>query len=454
MQTRPPQVDKLLRHPKLQACQDVYQHFVLVKVVRTILTRARNEAAGFDEDDLAEAVVKELADLAAPSLKKVINGTGVVLNTNLGRSPISAAYLDALKDVASGYCNLEYDLMAGKRGKRSGSIQKLLQILTGAEAGLAVNNNAAALVLAVNCLALGKDVLVSRGELIEIGGSFRLTDVIESGGANLKEVGTTNKTRLADFEKAFSDKTGLLMRCHRSNFEIKGFTEQPSLIELVKLCQRLNIPFVEDLGSGALVNMSNYGLDEEPTVEDAVQAGCDIITFSGDKLLGGPQAGLIVGKKVFIEKLAAHPLYRALRLDKVSIFLLEQSLKAYTMAHPETHLTSLAFMAADASHIKNRIEKFIAGALTRLNSIGLKVVATNSAIGGGSMPGKEKASFALSVACAKLTSSELAKRLRQLDTPIISLMRENEVLIDFRTVQDSEEAMILEGLCRLEKECD
>lgn len=433
-------------------CQERYQRAVVLKVLRRALSALREKGGSATEDELASRVVAEMESLSSPSMKKVINGTGVVLNTNLGRAPLSVEYLEALKSVAGGYCNLEYDLVAGKRGKRSSRIQQLLQILTGAEAAIAVNNNAAALVLTVNCFALSKEVIVSRGELIEIGGSFRVPDVIESAGGILKEVGSTNKTRLADYEKAISEKTGLIMRCHRSNFELKGFTEQPDLLDLVKLCSKRQIPFVEDLGSGALAHMADFGLAEEPTVEDAVSAECDLVTFSGDKLLGGPQAGLIAGRKSLVDKLASHPLYRALRLDKVSLFLLEQTLRSYLLAKPQDKLPTLALIAAEPLQIRERAQEFLARAVQELKVLRVELIETNSAIGGGSMPGQEKLSFGIRLKTDEASAQQLASSLRLQEIPVVVLVREEEAIIDFRTVQSSEESALLHALTELDRQ--
>ncbi|MBX9573651.1 MAG: L-seryl-tRNA(Sec) selenium transferase [Candidatus Obscuribacterales bacterium] len=452
MQPRLPQVDKVLRHPQILGCQERYQRAVVVKVVRSVLSGLREKGATATEDELAGKVVAELNALASPSMRKVINGTGVVLNTNLGRAPLSAEYLDSLKSVASGYCNLEYDLIAGKRGKRSSRIQQLLKILTGAESAIAVNNNAAALVLTVNCFALSKEVIVSRGELIEIGGSFRVPDVIESAGGVLREVGTTNKTRLSDYENAIGDRTGLVMRCHRSNFEVKGFTEQPDLRDLVKLCRRREIFFVEDLGSGALANMADFGLAEEPTVEDTLSADCDLVTFSGDKLLGGPQAGLIAGRKELVDRLASHPLYRALRLDKVSLFLLEQTLRSYLLNRPQDKLPTLALIAAGAEQIKLRVEGFVARANSNFDVLRVEMIQTLSAIGGGSMPGQEKASYGIRLRTTEASAHDLASSLRLLEIPVVALVREEETIIDFRTIQESEESDLLQALQKVDRQ--
>ncbi len=450
MQTRLPQVDKVLRHPELIDCLSSYKRDVVVWVIRDCLERLRSAAEIQDLDDIAKMVKANLLELSSHSLKKVINGTGVVLNTNLGRAPISSDHLDRLKTVASGYCNLEINLESGKRGKRSSRLNKLLQVLTGAEASLAVNNNAAAVVLVVNCFALGKEVIVSRGELVEIGGSFRVPDVIEAAGAKLREVGTTNKTRLADFENAIAAQSGLIMRCHRSNFELKGFTEETKLEDLVKLCKSKGMPLVEDLGSGVLMNLANLGLEGEPTVAQSIEAGIDLVTFSGDKLLGGPQAGIISGSKSLIEKLAKHPLYRALRLDKVSICLLEQALSAYLYAEPQKQLPALQLIAATEAELEKRVNDFIQKSKSHLKKVKLELSKTNSAIGGGSLPGTEKNSAGI-VLRTPWKPVQVAQFLRSCQTPVLAITKEDEVIIDFRTVFPEEEGILLNALVELEQ---
>jgi L-seryl-tRNA(Ser) seleniumtransferase len=300
--TRLPQVDRILRHPEVLDAQTRMRRDLVADLVREELERLRNNDRVSDSEmeleAIASKVVAKVDALLSPALRKTINATGVVLNTNLGRAPISAAAIAYLQEVATGYCNLEIDLGSGKRGKRSARIDALLRLITGAEAAVVVNNNAAAVLLVVNAFAKDREVIVSRGELIEIGGSFRLPDVIESAGGILREVGTTNRTRIADFRKAAGMNTGLLVRCHRSNFEIRGFTEQVSLEELVQLGKETEVPVLEDLGSGVLFDLGAAGLKDEPTVREVVSTGCDLVSFSGDKLLGGPQAGIVVGNYI------------------------------------------------------------------------------------------------------------------------------------------------------------
>lgn len=450
MQTRLPQVDKLLRHPIIIEALEFYKRDVLLRILRDLLEQLREEKKALEADEIAVMLAALLKELSAPQLRKVINGTGVVLNTNLGRAPISSRHLQQASEVAEGYCNLEINLETGKRGQRASRMDKMLRFLSGAEASIAVNNNAAALVLAVNCFALGKEVIVSRGELIEIGGSFRLPDVIESAGGKLREVGTTNKTRLSDFEKAIGPSTGLVMRCHRSNFEIKGFTEEVKLSELVRLCNAHSVPLLDDMGSGVLMNLGDLGLKGEPTLEESISLGIDLVTYSGDKLLGGPQAGLISGKKEYVQKLAKHPLYRAMRLDKLRLSLLEQTLSSFFTKNPEQYLPALDRISEQQNEIEKRVEKILhASEVKKFTSFELEKTVTNSAIGGGSLPGRETNSCGL-VLKSNYKANRIAQILRSCKTPVVVISREEDNIIDFRTVFPTEENRLLESLEELD----
>lgn len=449
-----PQVDKLLRHPPLSALQDRFRRDLLTILVREELAHLRAEGGEVPEIDLlASTIAARVEALLKPGMRKVINATGIVLHTNLGRAPISDTALAALQEIA-GYSNLEFDLDSGERGKRSERVATLLRLITGAEAAICVNNNAAAVVLCVNTLAREREVVVSRGELIEIGGSFRLPEVITAGGARLKEVGTTNRTRAFDYERAIGAETGLIVRCHRSNFQISGFTEQPDLEAVVAVGKKKKVPVLEDLGSGVLLNLpalqSFAGLQKEPSVKEVVATGCDIVSFSGDKLLGGPQAGIIVGRKKLIEKLAKNPLYRALRLDKVGLSLLETTLTAYLTPHPERLLPALSMLGESADSIRQRAETCaaklngeIAIAGSGSTSLQIKVVKTESAAGGGSLPGQHTLSYGLQVKVAHLKAAQLASKLRQADPPVVVVIKDAEVVLDFRTisVRDADELL-------------
>ncbi|MBY0552526.1 MAG: L-seryl-tRNA(Sec) selenium transferase [Candidatus Obscuribacterales bacterium] len=452
MEGRLPQVDKLLRHPKVEEEQASWRREILAELCRETLAELRSQKAESTPslDEVAQMVVDRAVRLRQPGLQKVINGTGVVLNTNLGRAPLASQLIGGLAEIACGYSNLELDLETGKRGKRSERVKTLLRLLTGCESALVVNNNAAAVVLAVNCFARDREVIVSRGELIEIGGSFRLPDVIESAGARLKEVGTTNRTRRSDYERAIGAGTGLLMRCHRSNFKVTGFTEDTTLTELVDVSNRSGVPFLEDLGSGVLVDLKGIGLTE-PTVAEVVKSGCGLVSFSGDKLLGGPQAGMIVGKKELIDRLARHPLYRALRVDKITNALLEQTLLLYSGANAFEKVPALKMMAATEESIKSRVDVFVSRAVSQLKILRCKAMPCSSAIGGGSLPGEEKLSWCVVLDWGQKKANALAALLRAAPVPVVAIVQNDELRIDFRTVFECDEESMLAYLIELDQ---
>src|SRR5438309_7731915 len=355
-----------------------------VGAARAVLARAREEIrAGGDPGDLAVRFHDELAGARAPSLRRVINATGVIVHTNLGRAPLAAEALDRVHAAAESYSNLEYDLHAGTRGSRQEHVASILRRLTGAEAALIVNNNAAAVMLALAALAEGRDVLVSRGELVEIGDGFRIPDVLARSGARLREVGTTNRTRAADYERAVTDETALLLRVHQSNFRVVGFAAQPRLEELAALARRHGLPLLDDLGSGSLVNVG-----DEPTAREALVAGADLVCFSGDKLLGGPQAGIVVGRAELVERLRRHPLQRALRADKLTLAALEGTLALYLDA-PE-QIPVLRMLRDDVASVRARAER-----LAQL--VGGEIEDTVARAGGGALPITELASYACAV---------------------------------------------------------
>lgn len=444
---RIPQVDKLLRHDVLVEQQRHIRRAVLAILVREELERVRaGLVAGQDVPDL-DAIACRVASaaqaLVRPAMRKVLNGTGIALNTNLGRAPLPEEAIAHLEEVCCGYTNLEVDLGSGRRGERGLKVERLLQVLTGCQAALVVNNNAAAVLLAVNTLSRDKEVIISRGELIEIGGSFRLPDVIASSGAILKEVGTTNRTRIADYRKAISDRTGLLLRCHRSNFQITGFTEQADLAELVALSRQASLPLVEDLGSGVLCSLPVF--QDEPTVQAVLEQGCPIVTFSGDKLLGGPQAGIIAGDAALVKRLHENPLYRALRADKMVLSVLESVLVAYLRPDAENHLPLLSVLLASPEQLRQRVEGFAGKANRLLKNLQLTAVATSAAAGGGSLPGTLLESFGIWVA-SLLPANELAALLRSADPAIVPVVHADTVLVDFRTIAPREEELLLAGL--------
>ncbi|TML13261.1 MAG: L-seryl-tRNA(Sec) selenium transferase [Actinobacteria bacterium] len=390
-----------------------------VAAARSVLGRAREQIqAGKDPGDLAGRLEAELAAARAPHLRRVINATGVIVHTNLGRAPLAPAAIERVREVATGYSNLEYDLAAGGRGSRQAHVTVILRQLTGAEAALVVNNNAAAVMLALAALAEGREVLVSRGELVEIGDGFRIPDVLARSGAQLREVGTTNRTRVSDYESAIGPETALLLRVHQSNFRIVGFTEQPRLEELALVAQSHKLALVDDLGSGALVDVG-----DEPTARASLAAGADLVCFSGDKLLGGPQAGIIVGRADLIERLRRHPLQRALRADKLTLAALEGTLQLLVDAPSE--IPVLGMLREPPEAVRTRA--------TRLaERVGGQVEETVARAGGGALPLTELPSFACAV------EEELATRLREADPPVIALVRDGRTLLDCRTLSDSE----------------
>ena len=396
-----------------------------VDAARAVLARAREEiAAGLEPGDLESRLQDELAAARAPSLRRVLNATGVVVHTNLGRAPLAEEALYRVAEAARGYSNLELDLDRGVRGSRQDHLAAVLRRLTGAEAALVVNNNAGAVLLALAALAEGREVVVSRGELIEIGDGFRIPDVLARSGARLVEVGTTNRTRVADYERAIGEDTALLLRVHQSNFRVVGFTELPGLEQLASVAGRHGLPLVDDLGSGALLSSNRLVLgDREPTAQESLRAGADLVCFSGDKLLGGPQAGIVVGRADLVERLRRHPLQRALRIDKLSLAALEGTLLLYLDA-PE-RIPVLGMLAQDGETVRARAERLAA-------ATGGTVEPTVGRVGGGALPLAELPSFACSL------DEELAAPLRAGDPPVVGIVRDGRLLLDCLTLSDVE----------------
>ena len=390
-----------------------------VEAARTLLARAREQIQdGVEPGDLAALLRADLADARKPGLRRVINATGVIAHTNLGRAPLADAALERVHDVARGYSNLEYDVAAGGRGSRQVHVAGILRRLTGAEAALVVNNNAAAVLLALAALAEGREVVVSRGELIEIGDGFRIPDVLARSGAILREVGTTNRTRAADYEAAIAPETAVLLRVHQSNFRVVGFTEQPRLEELVEVARRHDLPVVDDLGSGALVDVG-----DEPTARASLAAGADLVCFSGDKLLGGPQAGIVVGRAKLVERLRRHPLQRALRADKLTLAALEGTL-TLALDSPD-EIPVLRMLRAPVEAVRARAERLAA-------LVEGEVEETVARAGGGALPLAELPSFACAV------EEQLVTPLRVGEPPVIGIVRDGRLLLDCRTLTDTE----------------
>lgn len=435
-----PSIDELLSRPSLAPVLAPHPRPVALAAVRGAVAAVRagllrGEDVAFGDEHVTEA----LARLVTPKLRRVLNATGVVLHTNLGRAPLAPAAVERLVEIAGGYCNLELDLDEGERGSRYAPVVELLCGLTGAEDALVVNNCAAAVLLTLGALAQGREALVSRGELVEIGGGFRVPDVMRQSGAQLVEVGTTNRTRLRDYEGALGERTGLLMKVHRSNFAVVGFTEEASVKELAGLAAARRVPLFVDLGSGALAALNGEGLTSEPTVASVVAAGADVVAFSGDKLLGGPQAGVVVGRRSLIERLKAHPLNRALRVDKLTVAALEATLELYRDGRADAEVPARAMLAVPREVLKVRARRLA----TALGAAGLssRVVEVEGRVGGGSMPLATLPSWA--VALTGLPAAELHERLRGGSPPVVARIVDDEVWLDVRCVADAElEALV------------
>jgi L-seryl-tRNA(Ser) seleniumtransferase len=480
-----PSTDVLLRRPEIQPLIEQEGQAAVAESIRVVLSSLRQEIAagriGTDGNDKAldlalegvvNAVERQLRQSLRPSLVPLINATGVILHTNLGRAPLSSAAIDRISATAGYYSNLEYDLADGERGKRDVHVDRLFQKLLEESLGtddssaqpkpkatlstIVVNNNAAAVLLALNSLAEGGEVIVSRGELVEIGGSFRIPDVMQKSNATLREVGTTNRTRVADYERAINDRSRLLLRVHRSNFEISGFTEQPALADLVALARRRNIPLVEDLGSGALFDLRSVGVNGEPGVLDSLRIGVDVVTYSGDKLLGGPQAGLISGRADLVSRMRSNSLFRALRVDKLTYSALEATLLAYVRRDHDS-IPILRMMRMSKHDIARRAEATIAEVESQLSKIAggkqgplkLELCDGDSVIGGGAAPSAVVPTTLLSLSHRELSADALRTRLRANHPPIIARVEDGRVLLDLRTVFPEQDANLATALASL-----
>jgi len=443
---RLPSVDRLLQGEAASRWVAALGRDLVVEACREALEAERRRVLSGEayagEEALWADVVARLQATVQPTLRPVINASGVVIQTNLGRSPLSEATLDAMRRAGEGYSNLEYDLATGERGSRYVHAEALLTRLTGAEAGLLVNNNAGAVLLALSALARGREVIISRGQLVEIGGGFRIPDVMAQSGARLVEVGTTNRTYASDYRTAITDETAALMRVHSSNFRVIGFTHQPTLEELVALAHERGLPLIDDLGSGTLLDTAPYGLAHEPTVQESVAAGADVVTFSGDKLLGGPQAGIIVGRADLVAQLRRHPLTRALRVDKTTIAGIQANLLHYVKGEATREVPIWRMIAATADEVAARARALIAA----LGEAGARceVVLGQSMIGGGSLP-EETLPTAL-IAVEISAPSDAARALRLGDPAVVSRVQDDLLLLDLRTVLPREEEALIARL--------
>jgi L-seryl-tRNA(Ser) seleniumtransferase len=453
---RIPSVDELLAQPRLKILAGRMDRGLLLEVTRAALDDLRARVASepnvavlaLSRGSLEDHIANEVERILARSLEPVINATGVILHTNLGRAPLPEVVVEEFRRTATQYSNLEYDLSAGTRGKRDVHTARLLERLTGTEAAIVVNNCAAAVLLVLAALAKGGEVVVSRGELIEIGDGFRIPEIMAESGAVLREVGTTNRTRIADYENAIGDKTRLLLRVHPSNFTITGFAEKPPLDELVALSRRSGLPLVEDLGSGCLVDLAQSGISE-PLVRQSIEAGVSVVTFSGDKLLGGPQAGIIAGKKDLVARVRRHPLFRALRVDKLTIAALEATLGAYLRAAWD-EIPALRMIRMNAQEIKRRVENFLRELRSDLplDEVEVEIADGASLVGGGSTPTQSLPTKLIRIASARYSAAQLEERLRRAPAGIsvIARIEEDRLVLDLRTVFPEQEPLLVKTL--------
>lgn len=452
-----PKVDELLADEKIEKLLSSLPRRLVVDTIREELDKVREkirkniskEELEKDLSSLVEKIINQANKKNSYKLKRVVNATGVVIHTNLGRSPLNQEVIDNIREVATNYSNLEFDLKTGGRGSRYSHLEDIIKEITGGEAALVVNNNAAAVMLALSTLAKDKEVIVSRGELIEIGGSFRIPDVMEESGASLVAVGTTNKTHLEDYERAITEETAALLKVHTSNYRILGFTSSVDAKDLSSLKDKYQLPLIEDLGSGILIDLSKYGIDYEPTVQDSLKKGVDVVTFSGDKLLGGPQAGIIVGKKKYIEEMKRNPLTRALRVDKFTLTALETILKLYLEEEKAVEkIPTLRMLTLGLEEIDKRAKKLFKE-IKDLNldkDLEIAIEDSYSEVGGGSMPLVKLDSRSLVLSCKSISSQELEKGLRSLKLPIITRLYRDKIYMDLRTIKEEEITLISQGI--------
>ena len=452
-----PQIQALLDLPLIQDVAARYSRAETVAAVRRVTNDLRSALladAGAGLPDFADAgfadrIAAVIEVARAPSLRPVINATGIVIHTNLGRAPMAPQAVEAMRAAGAAPSNLEFDLSTGKRGSRHSHVEELICSLTGAEAAVVVNNCAAAVLLSLMATASGRKVVASRGELIEIGGSFRLPDVIVQSGAQLCEVGATNKTRLSDYETAIDADTAVLLKSHTSNYKIVGFTSSPARQDIAKLAAKNDVIFIEDLGSGVLIDLSPFGLNDEPVVADILKTGVDLVMFSGDKLLGGPQAGIIAGRRDIIAALKSHPLMRAVRIDKLSLAALEATLRLYQPPHDPLVAIPVLRMLSTPLDIVHQRAQTLAALLAPLDLIHVDVKETAAFVGAGSLPTQDLPSFAVAIELAAFSADALAAALRQSETPIIGRIERGQVLLDMRTTGDEDLAVIAKALAQI-----
>lgn len=454
-----PAVDEILKETRTRQWLEQFPRVLVLEAVRAALDKRRAAILGPGENKIVDEQIfalsgilddaeRVLKNLSEPSLKTVINATGVVVHTNLGRSILSQKAIDRIAEAAGSYSNLEYDIPAGERGKRHVHVEGILKRLTGVEAATAVNNNAAAVLLCLNALARGKEVIVSRGELVEIGGSFRVPDVMERSGAVLREVGATNKTHLKDYEKAINENTGMLLKVHTSNYKIVGFTKEVSAEELVTLGRKYNLPVMWDLGSGGFIDLASYGAPGEPTVQEAARSGVDVLTFSGDKLLGGPQAGMILGRKTFLDAIRSNPLARALRIDKLTLAALDATLAQYLDPEKAVREIPTVWMLTQPLSEIERKASLLSGGLKKMGDRELTVSIQDdtSQSGGGALPMGNFPTKTVCIRHGRLSANTIESGLRLNEPHIIARIKEGMVVFDPRTLNDEEIGKIVEAL--------
>lgn len=446
-----PSIEEILQSEELRGYISSLSRPLVTQVARKIADQIRKElskkTSSISKDIIIARVVETLGALSSSTLKPVINGTGVIIHTNLGRAPLGQDVLKHIAEVSSSYSSLEYDLKKGKRGERTGFLERLLCELSGSEAALVVNNNAAAVLLILSVLARGKDVIISRGELVQIGGGFKIPEILAESGATMREVGTTNRTSLQDYHRAITKNTRALLKVHRSNFWMSGFVEEVSLGELVTLGRKHRLLVIEDLGSGAVPFTENFGLGHEPRITEGISAGADLVCFSGDKLLGGPQAGIIIGRKKYVDQLRRNPLYRALRVDKMVISGLEQIALNY-LQKEEEKIPIWRMISTSAEDLRRRAEEISA----QLNAFGISasLKESKSTVGGGSLPGETLPSIILSLN-SDMPADTLAEKFRSLDLPIIGRIEKNKFVLDLRTIFPEQDEIVVQGIIEVFK---
>ncbi|MFN0086972.1 MAG: L-seryl-tRNA(Sec) selenium transferase [Blastocatellia bacterium] len=452
-----PSIDQLLHREDLRPLIAEQGRDAVRDRLRDVIGELRRELAANADvtpNGLDGEIARRLMDLFShrrlARTRRVINATGVVLHTNLGRAPLSPKALDAIREAAAGYCNLEYDLASGGRGRRGAGLEAMLREMFAVESAAVVNNCAAAVLLTLDTLAEGGEVIVSRGELIEIGGSFRIPDVIAKSGARLREVGTTNRTRIRDYEEAINERTRVILRAHPSNYRIVGFTEKPSIEDLAALARGHGLPLFDDLGSGCLLDLNPLGIHDEPSVAESIRAGASVIAFSGDKLLGGPQSGILLGEAALIQRIKANPLMRALRVDKLTFAALEATIASYAAGRAREEIPIAAALFATRDEIARRARAFVRRA--KKSGLALRLADGHSVIGGGSAPERRLPTTLLVVPPGAASAASLEARLRANDPPIIARILDDRLVLDLRTVHRDSELDLLEGLKRLMSE--